>query len=114
MESDYATLKANTAMKLQFWGKTIEVLAMNNPVIELKLPETGDLEKYEFNFLKNSAINLIWGIMSFTHFGDATVKNHNTGDYAKVKVNGATGMFMKDHNKCRFTAEIFAKDATEP
>ena len=98
----------NTAMKLQFWGKTIEVLLTTELVVDLKIPGREKYERYSFNLAKNSAINLIWGIMSFTHFGDIHVKNHDTGDLAKIKVNGATGMFMKEKDKCRIHGEVFA------
>ena len=71
-------------------------------------------ELYTYEWAKNSAVNLIWGQRMFTHHGTCTVKQTETGAYAKCKINSCQGLFMKDKDKCAVNCEVFAPDATEP
>ena len=113
-EAAYAKLIANSDMGLSFNGKGIDVVLRQNPIIFLMNEDKGFNEKYSYEFGRNSAVNLIWGQMMFTHSGTVHVYQEESGAYAKCKINHCQGLFMKDKDKCKLHAEIFAAGSDDP
>jgi hypothetical protein len=110
IKSEKSQLHANSDMRLAFWGKTIEVTLNALCYIDLINEEKGINERYEANFLKNSVNNLIFGkAMNFTHFGDMVCRNMQTDEKCTVKVNGSSGLFMRDKDKCKIMGFVIPK-----
>lgn len=114
-ESDYARMWVNSAMKLGFTGKSIEVQLKSAVLINLINKDKGINENYRLNIPKNSANNLLWGkIMNFNHWGDLECLNMDTGDICKTKVTALNGFFIRDKDKAKIQGLVYAKDSKDP
>lgn len=107
IESDYAQVHANTALKLSFWGKSIDVSIKSLIRVRLMNPKLGFDETYEINIPKNAANNLLFGkITNFNHWGDITCKCVESGIESKGKMTALNGMFIKDKDKSKINAVV--------
>lgn len=115
LEAPYCKLHMNTALKIAFWGKHIEVVMLNAMVIQVKNEELGIDEMYELTLPKNNVNNLIFGkYMEINNWGDLTCRNLTTGDILKTKMNSCTGFLMKAKDKCKIEGLAYRKGSDKP
>ena len=68
-------------MKTSFWGKSLEVKALGYQNVRFKHTK----EHFTIDRPSSSVQNIIFGDMYIEHYGNMTVKNHLTHEYAIVE-----------------------------
>lgn len=103
-ESDTFVYWQTSQVKTSFWGKSIELTPMGKVRIKLKNFD----EIYEWNKV-SAHVNLIGGF-SVEHYGDLTVKNLNTGEFAVLNFEQSSLFSSSDR---KISGSVFDKNSKE-
>lgn len=82
-------------LRSKFWGKNINVFPMGRMELDMKATN----EKYVWNKGSISVNNIVFGALSINLVGEVTVKNENSGDYAKIRFLRNKNTVLNSHGE---------------